>query len=389
MKITVLANQLLTKEISTGGDVLSLEVLSRVPGHKYVYCPRLSARSIRSKLSKSNVISTDGSLITPGTNIIGGLLIFFLYIYRLAITITLVKKVDDADYIYLTGDFFCNTFVIPIAKIFNKNILVVSNFYHLNPWPWERRSNSFSFSLFSCILQRFSLALLKKYSDITFVLSDSGKQTLKQLGFDKNKIFVSGGGVDLEMIRKTKISKSFNFDALFLGRLNATKGIFDTLEITKLIKDKKPDFKIAVAGKSSPEVLKKIKSIIKKYKLNKNIKLLGFISDQEKYTLMKSISILVFPSHEEGFGIVILEALASGMRVISYDLPIYKEVFSNYKGRSEVNRGDTKKFANKILIELDHTKKQNPKTDHINSWTTIARARSKIILKSLNEKNNE
>ena len=53
-----------------------------------------------------------------------------------------------------------------------------------------------------------------------------------------------------------------------------------------------------------------------KYKNNKNITFTGYVSEEEKISLLSHCEALIFPSIAEDFGIVPIEALASGKPVI-------------------------------------------------------------------------
>jgi glycosyltransferase involved in cell wall biosynthesis len=64
--------------------------------------------------------------------------------------------------------------------------------------------------------------------------------------------------------------------------------------------------------------------------LGKNIDLLGFLENDESFSIIKNSRVFLFPSHEEGFGIAVAEAMACGVPVISWNLPVYQEIFENF-----------------------------------------------------------
>lgn len=68
---------------------------------------------------------------------------------------------------------------------------------------------------------------------------------------------------------------------------------------------------------SGPEK-KRLDDLILNLQLNDNVKILGNIEHcQDLYGLMKSSKILVLPSVREGFGLVVIEANAAGLPVIT------------------------------------------------------------------------
>ena len=66
---------------------------------------------------------------------------------------------------------------------------------------------------------------------------------------------------------------------------------------------------------------------------------------------MKSAKIYLCPSFYESWGIVNLEAMACGLPVVAWDLPVYREIFK--KGMVRVPLGDHETFATMVVALLD------------------------------------
>lgn len=61
-----------------------------------------------------------------------------------------------------------------------------------------------------------------------------------------------------------------------------------------------------------------------------NMKLIGYVSDEEAKTLMRDCKAFLFPSFYEGFGIPPLEAMSAGAkRIIVSDIPVMHEIFGD------------------------------------------------------------
>ena len=60
-----------------------------------------------------------------------------------------------------------------------------------------------------------------------------------------------------------------------------------------------------------------------------NMKLIGYVSDEEAKSLMQNCKAFLSPSFYEGFGIPPLEAMSTGCPVVVSDIPVMHEIFGN------------------------------------------------------------
>lgn len=81
-----------------------------------------------------------------------------------------------------------------------------------------------------------------------------------------------------------------------------------------------------------------------------NVKFMGRIKDVS--TILRSTKVYVLSTKEEGFGITLLEAMASGCRIVATDVPAVREVLSNGKYGKLVELGNSKILADQIKSEL-------------------------------------
>jgi glycosyltransferase involved in cell wall biosynthesis len=142
-------------------------------------------------------------------------------------------------------------------------------------------------------------------------VSNHTKTDLGLLGVPERKITIIPNGIDLEMIKKIKPSKE-KCDILYAGRLMREKNIDELIESVE-----GTDYKCCIIG-DGPE-MERLASLSRGLALEKQVKFLGFIEYEEVIARMKSAKVFVLPSGREGFGIVLLEAMASGLPVIAVD----------------------------------------------------------------------
>ena len=195
-------------------------------------------------------------------------------------------------------------------------------------------------------------------------------------------------GVDLTNISKVAVEKK-EYDGCFLGRLQPQKGLSDLVDIWDHICKNKPDAKLAIIGKGSPQFENFLKNKINGKNLERNINLVGFLEEKEKFKIMKSSKVFVFPSTYESWGLAVCEAMACGLPVVAYDLPIFRLIYPN--GLVFVPVGNKRFFAESVL-KIIRDKKIRKKISHdairmasTYGWDKIAHDSFKAFLAILNK----
>jgi len=231
-------------------------------------------------------------------------------------------------------------------------------------------------------LEKLIFWILRYRKSYIVTVSDKNKITLAQkYGFDEDKIFSTKNGLDLKFIEKIKSTDATKYNMCFCGRIYKTKGIYDLLEMIKIIKKTNTDIKCALIGDGGERDIYELK--IKECGLEKNIVLLGYVTEEEKYRVMKSSKVFVLPSHEEGWGIVIGEALACKVPAVVYNLDDIVDIWGG--NVTWVKRFDVSEFAEKVLYLLSNTKKRQEMSekgyDFVQklSWDSVLEKESEII----------
>lgn len=147
------------------------------------------------------------------------------------------------------------------------------------------------------------------------IISNSEHTTkrLRQAGF-KKEIKTVPLGVDLEGIYDAPpLAES---DVIFVGRFLNHKNVDILIKAIAEIKKTLPHITCHIVG-NGPEK-SSLKKMIRELSLRDNVKILDTVREErDLYGLMKASKMLVLPSVREGFGLVVVEANAAGLPVIT------------------------------------------------------------------------
>jgi glycosyltransferase-like protein len=80
-----------------------------------------------------------------------------------------------------------------------------------------------------------------------------------------------------------------------------------------------------------------------------DVVILGTIADEDMPTLYRAADVLAFPSTREGFGLVVLEALASGIPAVVADLPVLREHLQDGRDCLMVPAGDSGPLSDALV----------------------------------------
>lgn len=141
------------------------------------------------------------------------------------------------------------------------------------------------------------------------------------------------------------ITQENKLKIMYLGWLEDYKGIKDFLEA--ILKMKKVDFECKIYGNG--KLYGWTQNFINKNNLSDKVFLMGWADFQTKINAFHNNDIFILPSHVEGFPNVILEAMASGICVISSNVSSVPELIEDGVNGLIFNKGDVNQLLEKIM----------------------------------------
>lgn len=145
-----------------------------------------------------------------------------------------------------------------------------------------------------------------------FVMSPTNKEASDlHHFFPKARIITVPHGVDTS---RFKPSPNGHSTLLFVGRVDAIKGLDLLIESLRLVKDR-ADINIIGGPSKNKETYNNIRSYAQDLKVN----FIGRVKHEHLTTYYRNAGIIVVPSYYESFGLVGLEAMASARPVIGFE----------------------------------------------------------------------
>ncbi len=136
---------------------------------------------------------------------------------------------------------------------------------------------------------------------------------------------------------------------LFVGRLDKRKGFEYLLEAFGRVRISIPNARLLVVGAynkedKEPYVLQARQDGIR------GVHFVGYVPEAEKPRYFRSCDVFCAPSTgNESFGIVLLEAMASGRPVVASNIPGYRSVLTDGREGLLVERGDVSGLASALI----------------------------------------
>lgn len=141
---------------------------------------------------------------------------------------------------------------------------------------------------------------------------------------------------------------------LYIGRLEHRKGLRYLLQAYSMLAQDEENVELVIAG-DGPE-RERLEYLAQDMDL-RNVSFLGFVSDEVKLELLARADLFCSPAiFGESFGIVLLEAMASGLPCVAGNNSGYSEVMQGLGALSLVNPKDIPEFARRMKLLLGEPK---------------------------------
>ncbi|MBU5301769.1 glycosyltransferase family 4 protein [Clostridium sporogenes] len=172
----------------------------------------------------------------------------------------------------------------------------------------------------------YVIANCKNLEAVIVSHKDEKMRVIESYKIDENKVHIAGTGFnpDTFYINENKINSN-KIRIVYAGKLSYSKGVPFLINSINLIKKYVNNIDLYLAGSGAGDETISIIKLCKNNSCNFNINVLGSLSQKKLSDLFRECDILVLPSLYEGLPLVLIEAMACGLKIVCTELPGIKE----------------------------------------------------------------
>lgn len=227
------------------------------------------------------------------------------------------------------------------------------------PYVISTRGMLESWSLSQSFIMKKIAMFLYQHNDLNkaacvHATADSEANNIRSLGFT-NPIAIIPNGINLvEYPKYTKLKKNKR-KVLFLSRIHKKKGIENLINAWKKIDPLiTKNWHVEIIGDGNKRYINSLLKLISKLNLESQIKITKPLYGKSKVKKFQDSDLFVLPTYSENFGIVVAEALASCVPVITTKGAPWEDL-NSYKCGDWIEIGEKKliKSLSKMLLKSE------------------------------------
>ncbi len=142
---------------------------------------------------------------------------------------------------------------------------------------------------------------------------------------------------------------------LYVGRISEDKGIECLIRAAPWVLKQFPNTEFHIVGEDYG-YLNKLKSLVTSLGVERSVIFTGRVTSRRLVDVYRSADVFVLPSELEAFGIVVIEAMASGVPVIVSNCGGMKDIVKDGSNGLIFDVGDARQLAEKIRLLISDNK---------------------------------
>jgi glycosyltransferase involved in cell wall biosynthesis len=216
---------------------------------------------------------------------------------------------------------------------------------------------------FNWFLRIFEEKMMTRSQRLIGVSDFTRRELTSYYGIKPDKIRVIHNGVDIKKFqpaankRQAKTAYGFNPDEpiiVSVGRLYARKGLFTLIESMPAVVRHFPRARFIICGKGQSNEMAKLIAYAEQLGVRSNIVFTGYTPDAKLPKLYQAADVFAFSTFYEHHPFAVLEALASGLPVVTTNVGGIPETITDGKDGYMCQPFNEVQFSQRILQLLEH-----------------------------------
>ena len=152
--------------------------------------------------------------------------------------------------------------------------------------------------------------------------------------YHEDKIVNIGAGYNEKIFYPVeKYEKQNNVKILYAGKFDESKGFYELIKAFRLLEKKDANVELELIGNLKEEDRSRVEALVGD---SKKIKIYNAVDQVHLGEIMRHKDIFILPSYFEGLGLIAVEALGSGLRVVATEIEGLIEFLGDKINNSEI-----------------------------------------------------
>ena len=152
--------------------------------------------------------------------------------------------------------------------------------------------------------------------------------------YPEDKIINIGAGYNEKIFYPAeKYEKRDNVKILYAGKFDESKGFYELIKAFRLLEKKDNNVELELIGNLKEEDRSRVEALVGD---SKKIKIYNVVDQAHLGEIMRHKDIFILPSYFEGLGLIAVEALGSGLRVVATEIEGLIEFLGDKINNSEI-----------------------------------------------------
>ena len=257
---------------------------------------------------------------------------------------------------------------------------------------WGRGSDVY----FPRLFKGFIIKLILRNADARIALTDDMKKKMQRIC--DRATFIIGNGIDMARFNihsKEKVRHQLYIERdkkviIFVGTLAVVKGVkylIEAMNIMKIMNQENQQTTLLLVGDG--EEKHSLESLAKRLQLGKSTSFIGRVNHERVSEYMFAADVFVLPSLSEGFPVVIPEAMAAGLPIVTTNVRGLPEIVKDGENGFTVEPQNPQQLAEKISLLLDDKElsqkisRNNRNKSKQYSWEVVAEKLEEVYLNAI------